>query len=42
MGVTKGLAGKKFSGSPKMLGVKRTININEKSKMTNPTMSLKE
>jgi hypothetical protein len=42
MGVTNGLAGIKFSASPRILGKNRAINVNDISKIVNPTISLNE
>ena len=39
-GVTRGLAGKKFSGSPKRRGVKRDKKDKRVSKIKNPIASL--
>jgi hypothetical protein len=41
-GVAKGFAGIKFSGSPKMFGVNRAINIRENIKIRKPTESFAE
>ena len=41
-GVTSGFAGIKFSGSPKVQGKKKQININNKIIIINPKISLKE
>lgn len=41
-GVTRGLAGLKFSGSPIKLGLNSVISVNNISKIRNPTRSLIE
>lgn len=38
-GVTKGLAGIKFSGSPRRFGVNRARKVNRRRRITNPTVS---
>jgi hypothetical protein len=40
MGVTRGLAGIKFSGSPRRLGVNITISIRVNNITKNPVISL--
>lgn len=40
VGVTKGLAGVKFSGSPKRLGEKRASDVKASRRIVNPTRSL--
>lgn len=42
MGVTRGLAGRKFSGSPKRLGQKRAMEVKETRRSKNPIKSLAE
>lgn len=42
IGVTSGLAGIKFSGSPKRLGLNTEIAVNPKIRRRNPTESLDE
>jgi len=42
IGVDRGLAGMKFSGSPRMLGANREINISEKRRSRKPTESFEE
>jgi len=42
IGVTNGLANKKFSGSVSILGVNRTIDINKVNAIKYPNMSLDE
>ena len=39
IGVTRGLAGTKFSGSPNRLGVNKEINVRDATRTTNPTVS---
>ena len=41
-GVTKGFAGMKFSGSPRIVGKKRTIVPRDRKKNINPAKSLVE
>jgi len=40
MGVTRGLAGIKFSASPRMFGIKSAIKMSDIINKTNPTISL--
>ena len=41
-GVDKGLAGIKFSGSPKIVGTKKAISISENKNKIKPKVSLEE
>ena len=42
VGVTSGLAGMKFSGSPRKLGLKNLIQHKVNPKIMNPSISLEE